>query len=163
MPLSRYIGISFQFMYPITMDVSGPILYKWNIFIYKCYSKRICFPKLHSATRSCGCWESIFPHFVVCACSFHFPRGNTCNQLMNCCLWIQLSPGHVVAKASLPGRECVCKCIIEVRTVSTHINCLCRFSFQNQAQHLELATLSPVEWILPFGSKLMWLPWWLSG
>ena len=25
------------------------------IFIYKCYSKRICFPKLYSATRSCGC------------------------------------------------------------------------------------------------------------
>ena len=121
LPLSRYVGISFQCLNPITMDVSGPILYKWNIFIYRCYSERMCFPKLYSASGSCSCWESILPHFVVCACSFHFPGETPAINWWTAACGSSCHRGGEAAKASLLGRGCVCKCIIEMQTLSMHI------------------------------------------
>ena len=94
---------------------------------------------------------------------FSFSRGNTCDQLMNCRLWIQLSPGRRGGE-SLITRTGMCLQMYRWDADSEHAHyCLCRVSFQSQAQHLEPATLSLTERILPFGSKLMWLPWWLRG
>ena len=121
------------------------VIYFINEIYFKKQQQENLFPKaVFQNSPDCVAVENrFFPHFVVCTCSFYFPRGNTCNQLMNCCLWTQLSLGPRSSK-SLITRTGMCLQRYHGDANCGHIYyCLCRFFFQNQAQHLELAILSP--------------------
>lgn len=106
-------------------------------------------------TRLCGCWKSIFPHLVVCTCSFYFPRGNTCNQLMNCCLCIQLS----LRPRSGKGLIKVTGMCLQMHHWDANSEpiyyCFCRFFFQKANPAFRRRSTDLMQRILPFGRSLM--------
>ena len=103
----------------------------------------------------CGSWKSIFSHLVVCTCSFYFPRGNTCNQLMNCCLWIQLSLSPCSGKGLINMTGMCLQMYHWDANCEPIFYCICRYFFKKQIQLLEGEVLNFIQWIFSFDSILM--------
>lgn len=105
-------------------------------------------------TRLCGCWKSIFPHLVVCTCSFYFqgetPAINWWTAVCGSnCHW-----GHTVAKASLTWQEC----IIEMETVTTYIIVFADSFFQKASPTLRTRDTETYPIILPSKTHYTHIP-----
>lgn len=141
----------------MTIDVFGPYFTNGMYLYMRTAARELVSQRcISELTRLCGCWKSIFPHLVVCTHSFYFPRGNTCNQLMNCCLWIQLSLGPHSVK-SLITVTGMCLQMYHWDANCEHIYYSLHgffFFFLKQAQLLEWELLKLTQWILPFYSTL---------